>query len=183
MLSFGEDLPRVAIMTSAAGDFSKHDEKLTSRDKALRVEHERVIEIVRVDSLLGFRQLVAELGGDAEALLRESDIEPRALDSEDHYVSFRNFMLLFERTASALDCPDFGMRLAARLNPDILGPLAVAIQNAETARASLTCARRFMHFHNTALVLGLEPAAVAGCELVSIDLAMRRRPRGVQVLE
>ena len=57
------------------------------------------------------------------------------------------------------------------------------MQNAETARSSLLCAQRFMHFHNTALVLRLEPVAVADCELVSIDFAMRRRPRGVQVLE
>src|SRR5689334_3027729 len=82
----------VAITASAASDFSTGDEKLTSRDKARRVEHDRVIEIVRVDSLSGFRQLVAELGGDAEVLLREYGIEPRALDDEDHYVSFRNFM-------------------------------------------------------------------------------------------
>ena len=142
-----------------------------------------MIEIVRVDSLLGFRQLVAELGGDGEALLLECAIEPRALNNEDHYVSFRNFMLLFERAATVLDCPDFGMRLAARLDLSILGPLAVAIQSAETARSSLLCARRFMHFHNTALVLELEPTAVTDCELISIDFAMRRRPRGVQVLE
>ncbi len=142
-----------------------------------------MIEIVRVDSLLGFRQLVAELGGDGDALLREYAIEPRALDSEDHYVSFRNFMLLFERAAKVLDCPDFGMRLAARLSLDILGPLAVAMQSAETARSSLLCAKRFMHFHNTALVLALEPAGIADHDLISIDFSMRRRPRGVQVLE
>src|SRR5262249_61825930 len=120
-----------------------------------RGEHERVIEIVRVDGLLGFRQLVSELGGDGEALLREFAIEPRAMDNEDHYISFRDFMLLFERAAAELDCPDFGMRLAARVSFDILGPLAVAMQNAETARSSLLCAKRFMHFHNTALVLEL----------------------------
>ena len=47
--------------------------------------------------------------------------------------------------AEALDCPDFGMRLAREQGIQILGPVAVIIRNAETLASALEGVSRYLH--------------------------------------
>ncbi len=81
--------------------------------------------MVRAAGLLGFRRLVEEIGGDADALLRAAAIGPRALDSPDSQLPYAAMIRLLEDAAVRLGCPDFGLRLAAYQDIRILGPAAM----------------------------------------------------------
>ena len=81
--------------------------------------------MVRTQSVRGYRQLVAELGGDARRLLRAAKIKSAAFDQPASFVTFDAIIQLLERSAHDLACPDFGLRLAERQDIGILGPLAV----------------------------------------------------------
>jgi AraC-like DNA-binding protein len=141
-----------------------------------------VSEIIRAESLRGFPEIVAELGGDADALLLSNGIEPATLADGDAYLSYRRVMVLVERAATALNAPDLGLRMAERTGASMLGPLAVAMYNAETVRAAIALGQRFFHFHNPTLVISLSRFD-ADNDLITIDVRMRRAPRHVQTYE
>lgn len=139
-------------------------------------------EIIRAESLRGFPEIVAELGGDPDALLRENDIDPAVLADSDAYLSYGRVMILVERAATALNAPDMGLRMAERTGAGMLGPLAVAMYNAETVRDAIALGQRFFHFHNRTVVLTLSRFD-AESDLITLDVRMRRAPRHVQTYE
>ncbi len=163
---------------------SGRDENLSAGDKHSEkgVEHAVVSEIVRADSLRGFRKVVSELGGDGDALLRDADIDPAALNDPDSYISYRRLVSAIETAAKTLNCPDFGMRLAASTGADMLGPLSVAMHNADTPRQAMALAERFLHFHNPSLFLATSRLD-GETDLICLDVRMRRAPKQVQSFE
>ncbi len=104
--------------------------------------------LVRNSALYGFGRFVAELGGDARALLDDcglpADIETRV----DGFLPYRTLIALLELCAQRLRCPDFGMRLASVQGIEILGPLAVAIRHAATVAEAIEQAARYLHVFN-----------------------------------
>jgi AraC-like DNA-binding protein len=160
------------------------DESLSAGDKPRHfgLQHAIVSEIVRADALRGFREIVAELGGDGDVMLREAGIDPAALADGDTYLSYRRVIILVERAAAALNCPDLGLRMAERTGAGMLGPLSVAMHNAETVRAAIILAQRFFHFHNPAVAVALSRVD-ADTALISLDVQMRRAPRHPQTYE
>ncbi|HWA00447.1 MAG TPA: AraC family transcriptional regulator ligand-binding domain-containing protein [Caulobacterales bacterium] len=140
-----------------------------------------MIEIVRADTLRGFRALVDELGGDADALLAAARLDDGV--DRDAYVSFRAVVRLLESAAAALSCPDFGLRLGAMRRDDALGPLAVVMQNAETARGAIGYAERFLHFHNLTLEARLVGADEPGSEFLSLEHCLARPMKMLQSSE
>lgn len=110
--------------------------------------------IVRADALGNYIELVAELGGDAKALLRAAQVPEEAVHNPaEAFVSFRTLVQLVEISAAALACEDFGLKLGLRQGPDIFGPVAVAAQNSETLDQALACFSRYFHTHNPAFQL------------------------------
>src|ERR1044072_4384847 len=82
---------------------------------------------VRVDGLRQYSQLVARLGGNADRLLTKLHIDPALLRDRHAVIPYRSLVLLLERSALELKCPDFGMRLAvAQGGLKVLGPLEFA---------------------------------------------------------
>lgn len=139
-------------------------------------------EIIRAESLRGFREIVTDLGGDADVLLEENGIDPAALADPDAYLPYRRVMVAVERAATLLNAPDFGLRMAERTGAGMLGPLSVAMYNAETVRAAIALAQRFFHFHNPTVVLTLARFDAEN-DFISLDVRMRRAPRHVQTYE
>lgn len=113
-------------------------------------------DIVRAEALWGYRQLVGSLGGDADALLAEVGLSASDLDNFDAYVSRPAVIALYEKTAVALRCPDFGMRLAAMQDVNILGALAFAVRNAANLRDAARVLSLYLHFHAPVPTLTLE---------------------------
>jgi AraC-like DNA-binding protein len=141
-----------------------------------------VSEIVRAEALRGFREIAAELGGDGDALLREHNIDPAALTDSDAYLPYRRVIAVVEHAASVLNAPDFGLRMAERTGAGMLGPLSVAMHNAETVRDALAVAQRYFHFHNPSVVIGVV-ASGAEHDFIGLDLKMHRPPRCPQTYE
>ena len=109
------------------------------------------MSMVRASGLSGYRELVAELGGDANALLERYRIAPSAIDEPRAFVSYASLIRLLERTAKELDCPDFGLRLSTRQDLGILGPLGVAVRNCENLGEAMQTASRYMFVHSPAI--------------------------------
>jgi AraC-like DNA-binding protein len=98
-----------------------------------RVTPDGATAFVRVFALQNFRDVVRELGGDADALLGRAQIDPAVLDRRHAVVPFRAFVHLLERAANELSVPDFGMRLAAeQADKGGRGPLEIVMSNSPT---------------------------------------------------
>jgi AraC-like DNA-binding protein len=108
---------------------------------------------VRSAALRGFRATVAELGGDADRLAAIVGLPADALDTDDQLVPVRAVVTLLDYAATTLDCPDLGLRVAARQDIGTLGPLALAIQASATAGEALDCTTRFLFVHSRTVAL------------------------------
>src|SRR5689334_20632570 len=113
--------------------------------------------MVRLQAVQGYRELVADLGGDPTRLLRAGKIKASAFDQPAAFVSFGGMIQLLERSARELECPDFGLRLAERQDIGILGPLAVAMRYSATVGDAMQCASKYMYVHNPAIGFSVRP--------------------------
>ncbi len=113
--------------------------------------------LIRATSLWGYDELVADLGGDPEALLSRFHISPGVARQEDSFVPFESLVRLLETTASELDCPDFGFRLSRWQGLDVLGPIAVIARNTPTVQEAFEAIARYLYVHSPALRLALRP--------------------------
>ena len=112
--------------------------------------------VIRSAGLRGFRSVVAELGGDAEALAARAGLPSVALDADDLMVSGEALAMVLEMAAAELSCPDLALRMADRQELSMLGPLALAIQNSATLADAMECTSRYLFLHAPPLVLALE---------------------------
>lgn len=109
--------------------------------------------LLRATNLWGYRDLVRELGGRPDELLAGHQIRPGIENDDEAFVSFAAFARLLETSATELDCPDFGLRLAAWQGLDILGPIAVIARNSQTVRSAFEAIARHLFVHSPALRL------------------------------
>lgn len=109
--------------------------------------------MVRAAGLRGLPGLIDEIGGSGTALLSRFGVDARALDTDDAVLDTRDAARILETAAAELGCPDLGLRLAARQDIAVLGPLAIAIQNSDTLGEALDCATRFLFVHSPALTV------------------------------
>jgi AraC-like DNA-binding protein len=115
------------------------------------------VTVVRSAALRGFRATVAELGGDGDRLAAVVGLPAGALDTDDQLIPARVLVALLEYAATKLDCPDLGLRVAARQDVGTLGPLALAMQACATAGEALDCATRFLFVHSRTVTLTVVP--------------------------
>ncbi|WP_182379396.1 AraC family transcriptional regulator [Nocardioides sp. WS12] len=101
--------------------------------------------LIRGTALLNFQALVSSLGGDGKALLRARGIDPAAAGDYDAFLSSAAAAAVVADAAEAMNCSDFGMRLAREQGVQILGPVAVIIRNAETVGSAIDGVSRFLH--------------------------------------
>ncbi|MGH8518539.1 MAG: AraC family transcriptional regulator, partial [Panacagrimonas sp.] len=133
-------------------------------------------ELVRADALRKYDELVIDLGGDPKALLRAAQIPVAAMRNADSLIPFRAMVELLERSAEALSCKDFGLRLAQRQDLDIFGPLALAAQSCETVAEAVDCFCEFFHTHNPCLHLEVRPRPGRRSFLLGASLLLSRPP-------
>lgn len=102
-------------------------------------------DVVHARLLRFFPEVVAGLGGDAAALLRQAGI-----DAASGETTYRQAIALLELAARALDRPDFGMRLAARQGGAIFGPLGQAMKTSATFGDALAYVLEHSYAHSLA---------------------------------
>lgn len=105
------------------------------------------VDALHANMLRFFPELVAELGGSAKALLRQAGMVP--VYGERLEASYRQTILLLERAAATLKCPDFGMRLARRQGGcDIYGPLGPVMKNSRSFGEALSYVATHNYAHS-----------------------------------
>jgi AraC-like DNA-binding protein len=141
--------------------------------------------MVRASGLRGYTALMRELNADPLGMLRRYRIAPEALQDDDALLSLRAVVHLLEASAAATHCPDFGLRLSHSQDISVLGPLAIAMQNAPTVASAMDYASRYLFVHSPGLVLTLHqgsPLVKKGAEL-RFEIRLPRQPAQRQTMD
>ena len=112
--------------------------------------------LVRARALTGFAELVKELGGDAEALLRDVGLTTQMLAQPEATISMSGAVTLLENAAAQLAAPDFGLLLAQRQDFSALGPIALVARRADTVGNALIAIARNLPYHVARTSLRME---------------------------
>ncbi|KQV74761.1 AraC family transcriptional regulator [Aeromicrobium sp. Root344] len=113
--------------------------------------------LIRATNLWGYADLVRDLGGTPEDLLRRFDIPVGIEDLDDTFVRVDPFLRLLAATAEELDCPDFGLRMSGWQGLGILGPVAVIARNSESVLEAFRSISQYFYVHSPALQLEMRP--------------------------
>ena len=105
----------------------------------------------------GFGELLRGHGVAPEPLLRQFGIPVEALSDDDLRISLTAYSQLLEHTAVLIDCPDIGLQMAERQDISILGPIAIAMQNASTVGEGLEVCSQFLYTHSPGIRVTLHP--------------------------
>jgi AraC-like DNA-binding protein len=140
--------------------------------------------IIRNESLHGFREFVAELGGDPEGLLRKALIPSETLDKANAVIRYRGYVNALEVAAKELHCQSFGVQLAARQGGLLVaGPLGIAMQNSATLGDAYRYCLSHLQVYSPAVQVGLEGVAQSNRCYLSFDILLNRLPYQRQAVE
>lgn len=129
--------------------------------------------LIRAASLMGFKELVQELGGDPHELMGRWNLPVDIARRPDTFYQYQSFAQVLETTAGELDCPDFGMQLGSRQSLGILGPIAVIARNAENVVGAFEAIGRFLYVHSPALKVALDQPP--GCRYLRLTYGIVER--------
>ncbi|MDP3735965.1 MAG: AraC family transcriptional regulator [Hyphomonadaceae bacterium] len=137
-------------------------------------------EIIRASAWGGFREVVEQLGGDADEILGAAHVDPADLNDLERYLPLRAFIDSQEIAAERLHRLDFGLILGSSQNLSVLGALSIAIASSATLREGIDICARYLHVHNPALTMTLAPVPRTTREFLDLHLDMRRPVRREQ---
>ena len=110
---------------------------------------------VRIGPLRPVAALLREHGVDPAKVLAACGLPPVTFGDADRRIPFRTAACLLQQTAWTLRCPDFGLRVGARLEFADLGLLGLLAQRAPTVGGALDSLVRFFHLQDRGSVLYL----------------------------
>src|SRR6185295_7328176 len=137
---------------------------------------------VRSGVLVGSGPLIRELGGDAAEICRLSGVSPAMLDDPDLPVAAGGVLTFLAQAAKSCDCPTFGLRLAARQDLSVLGPLWLLMRSADTVAQLIADLARYYVIHTRGAGIGTHPGA-DGSLFVSYQMARALPIDDRQVIE
>lgn len=111
--------------------------------------------LVRASALQGIRSTLAELGGDADAVLLRTGLAD-APDDPDSWISYRSFLLTLEEAARTTNCPHFGLLLSRHQDIGILGAVGFVTREAPDLRSALRAMSQHMAHHNQGAALSFK---------------------------
>lgn len=126
---------------------------------------------IRASVLRGLPALIDNLGGAGAQFLAGYDLDEELAARNDAYVSLRLTERLLEDAARRFRVPDFGLRMAAQQDLQMLGPLAIAMENSRTIGEALECANRFLFTLSPAFSLAVIPDPLGNRGLLAIRYA------------
>lgn len=134
------------------------------------------MSVVRGTSLSGYPRLVADLGGDADRLLRAAGIRPSDVGEHEVFLPYRGVIVAIESAATATSTPDFGRRLALQQGIEILGPVGVAARTAATVAHAFTIFDRFMAAYSPAISARITTHADTERPFYAFEILLDRAP-------
>lgn len=139
--------------------------------------------LIKSLSLTGYPELVTALGGDPDDMLRRHNILPQQLDNDAEVIRFNSLNALLEASALKFDCPDFGLQLAERQSPTILGPLAYIAQSAPNVGEAFKSLVKFLHVYSPAIQMELDDHTDPASPRLLFELRLPATVRQRQVIE
>lgn len=141
--------------------------------------------MVRASGIRGYRAVMRELGADPAPLLKRHHISARSLDDDDALLPIESTIGLLEASTEATGCADLGLRISARQDIGILGPLGVVIQNAATPLEALRYASRYLFIHSPGLSLTVhEPSTLIERAFeVAVEIRLPGHPAQRQTID
>ncbi len=119
---------------------------------------------------MGYFDLVNHLGGDADALLAEFDLDRATTRNPDAVLPLSTVAGLIEEGRHQTGCDDFALRLAARQDLMVLGQLAVMALSCPTVGRALDKILEYIHYYNTSLQIDLEREFEPGSARIGLTL-------------
>lgn len=110
---------------------------------------------VRAAGLRGLVEIAESYDLPILPLLESVGLSARALEDEDSRISLSAAAELLELASVAMGCPDLGLRIAKKQDISILGPLAIAMENASTIREAVEVGVNFLHTHSNGIHLSV----------------------------
>lgn len=143
-----------------------------------------VFDVVHARILHFFPDLVEEMGGDANALARQSGINLDQLACGKSGATYRQVCRLMELAAKELRCPDFGMRLAQRQSGGAMfGPLGLVMKNSRSFGEALDYVSKHTYAHSLAARIWLKRFPTEKCMFAGHDIVLARMPNRSQAME
>ena len=113
-------------------------------------------ELVRLASLTGYLETMAQLGADPRGLLKEQGLSVAALATPEQMTPASGAIRLLERSAAVTGCQTLGLRMAEGRSLANLGAVSLLVAHQPTLRAALEAIREYRVRINSTLELHLE---------------------------
>ncbi len=136
--------------------------------------------LIRGTSLAGFPELVAELGGDAAALLSTVGVSADAVGDYTAFIDYVGVVRALEAAARATGELDFGRRLAERQGVEIFGPVGIAARSASTFGEAVETYVRYLRAYSPAIHVGLVDLPDPSVVFWEFRVVLDRLPRHPQ---
>ena len=136
--------------------------------------------MVRAGGLRGYSALMRELGADPLPMLRRYRIAPKILDNDDALIPLRAVVQLIETSSTTTACADFGLRLARNQDISVLGPVAIAMQNAPTVGHAMDYASRYLFVHSPGLAITRHDHSPLSRKCAELRFEIRMEPQTIQ---
>lgn len=141
-------------------------------------------EIVDVDTLRCFPELVRQLGGEPDPILHRARIDPALLCSPGAVIEYRQLLYAMQYAAEDLSCPEFGRRLAAMQGGNkSIGPIGVVMKNSKTLGQAIGYCAKHIHAYSLATRVRFEPDRAQHQLLVRLEILLDRIPDKRQAVE
>lgn len=141
-------------------------------------------DIVRCDALHRFEEFVKELGGDPYQQMQRVSVDPDILKKENGIIPYRSLIHLLQNCSVDLNCPSFGMQLAARQGGlRVLGPLEIAMMNSETFGEAYKYCADHLQSYSPAVELKIGAVRKGGSRFLRFDILLDRVPLQQQAVE
>jgi AraC-like DNA-binding protein len=127
--------------------------------------------------------LVSEFGGNLDEMADEIGLELPGPRATDHFLPVRKVHELTNLAAERLRRKDLGLQWGARSDPKRLGPLYVAVSNAETGRQAIELIVRFLHISFPTGNVFLRPRPGRRQDLLGLRSLLRKPPPLIQFYE
>lgn len=132
----------------------------------------------------GAADIIRSKGVAIEPLLKQVEIPLAALHDEELRISLPAYAKLLENASRITSCPDLGLTIAEHQDISILGPLAIAMQNASTIAEALHTASRFLHVHSNGIRFSTHSESSAnGLSSLRMTLTLPPWQQRVQLME
>ena len=142
-----------------------------------------VFDVVHARILRFFPDLVEQLGGDAQLLMRRAQIDTENLTQGRSAATYRQVIHLLELAAAELNCPDFGMRLATLQSGRMFGPLGLVMKNSRTFGDALDYVGAHTQAHSLAARIWLKRDPATRTAFAGHDILLDGAPNKSQAME